>query len=276
MKLLIVDSLPDSEGQKVEGRGGLRDVNAFKRILAGARPNAELCVFSNTDGSDVPDADVLKDYAGLIWTGSPLSVNAISEQPVVRGRELMQAAIEAQVPCLGSCWGLQLASVVLGGKVEPARQGPQVKVEPRICLTAAGRAHPMMRDKPSSFQAVQVHNEEITRLPPEHARCLASSEAVEVEAAELVCGAWHFWGTQYHPELGLRELAAELDIEADALVEKKAYGSYSEISALTRELRSPASALRGACDYDHTVLDEQIRTLEIGNWLASITPRSGP
>ena len=100
---------------------------------------------------------------GLAWTGSAFRVN--SEEPaVLRAAELLKAAITARTPCFGSCWGLQLVASRLGGKVEPAAQGPQVKIEKEISATANGRNHPLLSGKAERFQAVHIHDDEITEL----------------------------------------------------------------------------------------------------------------
>ena len=56
-------------------------------------------------------------------------------------------------------------------------------------------------------------------VPPPGARVLAANALLDVQAIEIPHGDGVFWGTQYHPELDLDELAAMLRVCAEAVVE---------------------------------------------------------
>ncbi len=269
MKVLIIDSLPRSDREKVEELGGRGDVSCYQTLLGRFAPQVEVATFATTEGREGPSREALSEFAGLIWTGSPLSVNA-TDEPVRVGRDVVTSAIRAGLPCFGSCWGLQLAAVALGGKEEAARKGPQVKVERSIRTLAAGRSHPLFEGKPDHFQAVQVHWEEITCLPPGGV-ALAQSSSVEVEAAEIVCGLWRFWGTQYHPEFTSRDLGIALQVEGERLVKAGAYSSLQEVCSFARDLQaSDPAALQHLYGFDATLFAPDVRGAELRNWLVSI------
>ena len=83
-----------------------------------ARRVRELRVFSEVLPFDTPLADVLaRRPKGLILSGGPESVYQAGA-PLV-GREMFEAGI----PVLGICYGMQLMTLRLGGKVEGKREG---------------------------------------------------------------------------------------------------------------------------------------------------------
>src|SRR5688572_5270135 len=70
-----------------------------------------LCIES---GDAVPET--LDDTSGLVFMGGPMSVN--DPLPwIARETELIQSAVDADVPVLGHCLGGQLMAKALGAKV---------------------------------------------------------------------------------------------------------------------------------------------------------------
>lgn len=268
-ELLIVDNNPPDERDRVVNAGGRGDVDCYREVIAQCLDLAEITVCSSVqDGDRLLNLD-LGRFDGIIWSGSALSVNA-NDPPVLAARAALERAMSAKVPCFGSCWGLQLASSLFGGKVEKARNGPQVKLEKDIWLTEDGNGHCMFARKAPHFQAVQVHQEEITRLP-DAGRLLASSKDTEVEAAEIVIGDWRFWGTQYHPEFTVRDLGSQIAVDGDKLVREGAYPSKERLDTIVSRFRNaPEDELRRTEQVTETVLEARQRSLEIRNWLRSL------
>jgi GMP synthase-like glutamine amidotransferase len=62
----------------------------------------------------------LTNYSFVASLGSPYGPNDTHEPSVVRELELIGAAVENEVPVLGLCFGGQVLSAVLGGRVEHA------------------------------------------------------------------------------------------------------------------------------------------------------------
>jgi GMP synthase (glutamine-hydrolysing) len=268
-ELLIIDNNPPEERDRVVDAGGRGDVDCYREVIDQCLASAEITVCSSVqDGDRLLSLD-LGRFDGIIWSGSALSVNA-NDPPVLAARAVLERAMSVKVPCFGSCWGLQLASTLFGGKVKKARNGPQVKLEKDIWLTNDGHGHRMFAGKAPRFQAVQVHQEEITRLP-DTGRLLASSKDTEVEAAEIVIGEWRFWGTQYHPEFTLRDLGPQIAVDGDKLVRGGAYPSKERLeTVVSRFQNAPEDELRRAEQVSSTVLDTRQRSLEIRNWLCSL------
>src|SRR5271168_1188956 len=70
------------------------------------------------DGEALPLGTALSDFDGVMIPGSPLHIYD-STPSVTRQIDFARAAFAAGVPVWGSCWGLQLAMVALGGQAQP-------------------------------------------------------------------------------------------------------------------------------------------------------------
>src|SRR6185437_2784641 len=89
--------------------------------------------------------------------------------------DFARAVFAASVPVWGSCWGLQLAVVALGGSVRRNPRGRELPIARAITMTEAGRAHPLLASRPDVFDALCSHLDEIEKLPP-NAQILAANE----------------------------------------------------------------------------------------------------
>lgn len=212
---------------------------------------------------------VVADYDGLVWTGSAL--NAYRPIPEVRSQvELARQVLETSTPVFGSCWGLQITAIAAGGEVAPARNGREMGIARDIELTAQGRAHPMFSGKPARFDAIAVHADEVVTRPAAM-RVLAANAHSPVQAAEIELGGG-FWGTQYHPEYDLTEIAVVMRRYGDRLLEDGTFPSAAErdqtVSELSELGRDPArSDLAAKHRVGAAVLDAGIHCREILNWL---------
>ena len=82
-----------------------------------ARRTRELGVYSEILPHDTSAADLKKrGCKGVIVSGGPASVYW-ADSPRVD-----EAVFTGDLPVLGICYGMQLGSIVLGGKVEPGKE----------------------------------------------------------------------------------------------------------------------------------------------------------
>ena len=130
----------------------------------------------------------------------------------------MRAVLTAGTPSFGSCAGLQVAVAAAGGKVGPAARH-EVGFARRISSTAAGREHPLLAGRPAAWDALAIHSDAVTRLPP-GATLLAGNTVCPVQAVEIRHDRSLFWGLQYHPELDLSEMAAAIRRQGDDVLDQ--------------------------------------------------------
>lgn len=218
LHFLVADCEPEDARDARRASVGRSAGEAYAVLLRSLVPDARADIILPADaGATIPGVDGLRDYDGVILTGSPLH---LYEPSAAARREVafMRDVFRSGTPAFGSCAGLQVAVVAAGGTVRPLPKAHEAGFARRIWPTEAGRHHPLLAGRPPAFDAPALHGDEVDRLPP-GAIHLAQNQHTRVQAAEIRNGDGVFWGVQYHPELSLHEIAAALRRDADTLVE---------------------------------------------------------
>ena len=233
------------------------------------------CTFINiADGEGLRSGTALSDFHGVMIPGSPLHIYDPAPA-VIRQIDFARAAFASGVPVWGSCWGLQLAAVALGGSVRRNPRGRELPIARAITVTEAGRAHPLFASRPAVFDALCSHLDEIETLPP-NAQVMAANELSAIQAIAVETpwrGSFH--GTQYHPEHTLAVSAALVEMRAAELVEEGFAARPSEIVAVAADYRAlDADPSRRDLIWRYgiasEIMDPVRRTTEIGNWLRTV------
>ena len=273
-RILIADCTPAAMQAECEKFGIPSNASLFEAALTCQRPHIRCSSINIADGQDLPGGVSLGDFDGLMLSGSPLHIYDQTPE-VMRQIDFARAAFTAGLPTWGSCWGLQLATVALGGTVRRNPRGRELGVARAITVTAAGRSHPLLATRPSVFDALCSHIDELEQLPP-GAEVLAWNElcAVQALALELPSGSI-FFGTQYHPEFTLSVSAGLIEMRAVNLVAEGFGHDCAELVAMARDFRAlDAEPGRRDLAWRYGIGPEILypvrRTAEIGNWLGEV------
>lgn len=275
LRLLIADGNDRAARARHVAATGRTSAESYAAVVCDFPREARCRLVSPADA----DADLrggLSDFDGMIVTGSTLRVS--QDSPAVRRQcDLMRAAFAAGLPVFGSCWGVQVAAVVAGGHAGENPRGPEYGFARAITPTRDGRAHPLLAGRPAAWDAPAIHSDAVLEPPP-GSRVLAGNRLLGVQAIEIRHGAGWFWGTQYHPELDLDELAAMLRLCDTALVEaglaedSGAVARYAgEIEALHGDDAEARRRLAWRHGLGPEVLEAGLRRREIGNFLARLS-----
>jgi GMP synthase (glutamine-hydrolysing) len=208
-----------------------------------------------------------------MFPGSPLHI--YDPTPfVTRQIDFARAAFAAGIPVWGSCWGLQLAVVALGGSVRRNPRGRELAIARAITVTEAGCSHALLSSRPPVFDALCSHLDAVETLPP-NAEILAANEisAVQALAVRTPVGG-SFFGTQYHPEHTLAVSAALIEMRVSELV-AEGFGNERDILAMAADYRVLAAGptrrdLIWRYGIASEIIDPIRRTTEIGNWLRTV------
>lgn len=120
-------------------------------------------------GEMMPDPT---DYSALIVMGGPDSANDTTDKMQSELRQIRQA-LDANMPYLGICLGLQLAVKARGGKVVPGvkevglrnAQGVPYHVSlTDVALTGSGKKDPLFLGLRNDFRVFQLHGETVELL----------------------------------------------------------------------------------------------------------------
>lgn len=179
---------------------------SFVRSLTEVAPSTQLRIAAPYSAPLAKDA--FDDVDGVIFTGSAVdwSADAPEAAPL---RNTMETAFGTGLPSWGSCNGLQLAGVVLGGSVCWSPNGKEIGLSRDVQLTDDGATHPMMAGRINGFAVPCVHRDEVQRVP-DGAVVLAGNAHTAVQAMVYEKDGIDFWGTQYHPELTTSDVAQEV------------------------------------------------------------------
>jgi len=126
---------------------------------------------------------------GIILSGGPAS--CYDEGAPKVSAELFDLGI----PILGICYGVQLASLVLGGKVVPADRREYGRAQVRV-KDASDLFHGFPAEE--DLTVWMSHGDRIEALPPGFA---VVGESANCPAAAVAAPARKFWGVQFHPEV---------------------------------------------------------------------------
>jgi GMP synthase (glutamine-hydrolysing) len=273
-RILIINCYPRASREAFDRSDVGHPHDLFRAFLARAAPHAttEIVYIADPDFA-LPAGTTIDDFAAFMWTGSDLSLLHPDEPRVAPQIDFARELLEARKACWGSCWGIQLASLVAGGEVAANPRGRGWGIDRGIRLTEAAATAPMHQGKPASFDAFTMHLDEVTRLP--HGTSpLATNTHTPVQAA--IIGT--FWATQYHPEYNLHEMGRLIAARAQALVREGFFPDEAAVAhhaARMKELAAdPDSAeLRAELRVGDDVIDPQIREVELRNWLRFLDSR---
>ena len=274
MKLIIVEGNPEDRNALMRAGGVETGAGAYAASVLRMFPDAEVHIAYPADRDDcLPEGIALEDADGVIFGGSGLHIYD-TDPRVTRQIDFMRKALDAGLPVLGSCWGLQVGVVATGGAVARNPRGREVGVARKVALTEAGAAHPMYTGKSAVFDSPCIHFDEATELPT-GATVLASNRHSRIQAVDIPYCKGRFWGVQYHPEFDLAHIAGLYRLYGEDLLVGGFLADEAALETHITELedvtRSPDRFdLRWRLGIDRDVLDADVRCLEIRNWIESI------
>jgi GMP synthase (glutamine-hydrolysing) len=275
VRLLVLDAYAEPGREALSSAGGTQAGPLYRGLLERLSPGAAVDVVHPADGPlRLPTGRSLSSYAGIVWTGSSLTIHEAEDARVRRQIELAREIRSQGIRSFGSCWAAQIATVAAGGRCAANPRGREFGVARRIELTPAGRDHPLFRDKPARFDALTSHADHVVEIGPRSAR-LAGNGWSEVQAVSVQDPDGHFWAVQYHPEYDLHEVASLARLRRDELVALGTFRDAAEADGWIADLETlhaDPSRRDLAADHglDETVLDESLRTREVRNWLLSL------
>ena len=128
-----------------------------------------------------------RNLHGIVLSGGPASVYAPGAP------QLPADVLDAGVPVLGICYGMQLLSHSLGGRVQPATRREYGPARVRV----AEGAHPLFAGLPPAFDVWMSHGDVVEELPPGF--CSVAATAHSPTAA--MSNGNGVSALQFHPEV---------------------------------------------------------------------------
>ena len=238
---------------------GRRGAEGFEEAFLYLSPEAQVRVVNPYECALTRDD--IQGVDGAVFTGSGVAWSTDAPEAACQ-RAAMELVFEAGIPSWGSCNGMQLAAVVLGGQVGASPNGLEVGVARETQLTPAGQTHPQFKSRNAIFAVPCIHRDEVKRLPAAAVK-LAQNNHSENQAFAYDQDGVSFWGAQYHPELRTPHVAAYLE-DSDSIFAGKSVLIADLNAAETDE--QAATRLGTSTD----ALTASYRTIELANWLAHV------
>jgi len=256
MKILIFES----ETPEVIAASGGSQTDNFAANLRRIEPAIETPVAEPYrqpfDGGELDGVDA----AVFPGAGVAFSVDAPEAAPL---RAAMTAVFARGLPCFGSCNGMQLAALLLGGRIETRE--PETGIARGIELTAAGRRHPMMAGRSPVFAAPTIHGDQVVELPAAAVH-LAGNAHCAVQAFAVLSGGADFWGVEYHPEFSIGDIGRHMRRQGDRFTALRPLID----DLLVAETDAAAAARLGSSPAE---LTPPVRDTELRNWIAYLRSR---
>lgn len=269
LRILIVDGNTQSVNHAQKALGGSATGEGYAEVVHRIKPNAQTVIVNPTYPDYQRQSVSLEGFDRAVITGSALHVYDASKE-VENQLRLVDDVLTAGIPTFGSCWGIQIGVVVLGGKVRANPNGTEFGIARNIHLTEAGKAHFLYRNKSVVFDALAIHGDEVEHLP-EGSTILSSNEISNVQAIEVHQGNKRFWGVQYHPEYDFNEMSGIVSRYGKGLIEEGYFETEEALQQCIEDFKhlhhEPSKALCWKYGIQKEVVDFYLRTLEIRNWL---------
>ena len=269
--LVVICETPDQQASRRK-RSGRASHETLADALRAERPDLTFKTASCVDGTE-PDLAALELYDGVAFGGSPISMYEDNAETRSAAR-FMRAVFESGTPSFGSCAGLQIAAVAAGGEVTPRDTGMRAAITRGITRTEAGRGHPLLAGRPEAWDVPAMHSSIVTKLPP-GGTALAHTEGTPVEAMEVRHGEGVHWGVQYHPEVGLAEIADAIGAQASELVDEGLAEAESDVKHYAKRLTALGNDpgrhdLAWQLGIGREAIEPDRRRREIANFLARL------
>jgi GMP synthase (glutamine-hydrolysing) len=273
-KIMIFNCYPEQSRKNFDATNVGHPHDFILDFLSRHTPESKTKIYFIADPDQpLPTDGELARCQGCIWTGSDLTIYQL-EPRVQRQIELAKKLFNFGIHSIGSCWGIQMAATAAGGKVAKNPNGREWGVAKGITLTKAGKNSILLKDKPEVFDGFEMHLDEVVDLPA-NTKILACNKHTKVQAIEVYSDKGSFFGTQYHPEYNLFEMARLIKARAKALVDEQFFQNFDQVTEYTQKLKKlhkePESLmLRKELDIGVGVLDPKIKEQELRNWLEFI------
>jgi len=187
--------------------------------------------------SDAPELPALDEISGLVVMGGAMDADDDRFPGLTAERDLIVRAVEADVPVLGICLGMQLVGLALGAELS-RRHGTEIGFAP-VDLVADDPALRLLGERPT---VLHWHDDAVS-LPP-GATLLASSSTTPVQAFRLGSAL----ALQFHPELepGMLDLWLSTPEMTDRLGEDEIEAIRADGAKYLPDLAPAARAFVGA------------------------------
>ena len=258
LKILIVEGNTNQENINFDAAGCVPQSENFKLHVKKIEPSCEIDIVAPGDDQSISKViKSLKKYNGIILTGSTLRVNDNSSE-IKKHIQFAKRCFENEQKIFAACWGLQITVTAAGGKCRVSPNGAHIGIAQDIELTEQGKKHSLYLSKLHKFTAPAFNHDEV-EIPPNNSVLLAKDKINKFMALQFNVEKSEVWGLQYHPEIPYEYMVKLIKHRSKGLIEKKIFQDINDVNSHIKKIKKA-----------ETELKDDIRTLELKNWLNHI------
>jgi len=258
LKILIVEGNTNEENINFDAAGCISQSDNFKLHVKKIEPNCEIDIVAPGDDESIYKIiSSLKKYNGIILTGSTLRINDNSNE-IKKHIQFVKKCFENEQKIFAACWGLQIAVTAAGGKCRTSPKGAHIGIAKDIELTDEGKKHSLYSSKLHKFSTPAFNHDEVV-VPPVNSVLLASNKINKFMSLQFNVGISEIWGLQYHPEISYDYMIKLIKHRSKNLIDKKVFKDIKEVNSHIAAIEKAKIELK-----------DEIRTLELKNWLKHI------
>jgi len=284
LRILVVDGYQEKSREEFEKTGLPLASTLYSNMLReqGLFDDIHLefdTIFPCQKGFQMKDTN-LEDYDGACFTGSSMSAYSTDPDCTIQ-IEIMKDLFKRNISTFGSCWGIQIAAMAIGGNVELSPKGREVGIGRKVSVTESGKNHPMFRDKKNVFEAFMSHSDEVTTIPDSDVvEVLAGNDHSKVQAMSVQHGDTESWFVQYHPEYDLKYFAGLISTRKKRMTDMGFFLKEDDIDLYVQELcdlheNPELKHVKWKYGIDDDIMDTNIKRREVRNWLRYLRELKG-
>ena len=272
MNILIVDGNEKDASNKYTEMGMPTQYEVYAKVLKNLlNKDYKITILHPACKDDyIPKGLNLDDFDGIVWTGSLLNIYDLGPS-IQRQIELAKELFSKENKIFGSCWGLQVLVTAAGGTVKKNPKGLEAVIARNITVSKEGTKHPLYINKPRVFDSFCWHYDEVVNLPKD-AKVLSSNEVSSIQSIAFLRGKSEIWGVQYHPEFDSKWMSGLMRQRESLLFKEGIYENinyFKKLSSFFSNTKKNIN-LKDNLLISDTLIDTEIHTLEIANWLKNI------
>jgi GMP synthase (glutamine-hydrolysing) len=258
LKILIVEGNTKEENVNFDAAGCVPQSENFKSHVKKIEPECKIDIVTPGDDQSILNTlSTLKNYSGIILTGSTLRVNDNSNE-IKKHIQFAKKCFEGEQKIFAACWGLQITVTAAGGKCRVSPNGAHIGIAQDIELTEKGKIHNLYTSKLHKFSTPAFNHDEVV-TPPPNSILLASDKVNKFMALQFNVGKSDIWGLQYHPEIPYDYMVKLIKHRSQSLINNKIFKDIDSINSHIEVIEKEKIELK-----------DETRTLELKNWLNHI------
>ncbi|WP_415315596.1 type 1 glutamine amidotransferase [Candidatus Pelagibacter sp. Uisw_137] len=255
LNILIVEGNIREDSEFFIKAAGASAADNLKNLILKIEPSVITEIIN--PGHDDETTNALKDmskYNGIVFTGGAMRINDMTDV-IKKHINFASNCFNQKKRILAICWGLQVCSVAVGGKVNPGKKGAHIGIASDVIINNEGEKHFIYKNKKQIFTSPAFNFDEVTELP-KNAILLSSDKVNNVMGVTFNVGNSEIIGLQYHPDYEYSQMLKLIAGRKERLFKSKNFLSEEEYESHISYIKS-----------QNELLDFNNRTCEVRNWI---------